>query len=108
MDSETIAKVEATVRAAAENHGYPLDEVVVFGSRARDDYDADSDVDVLIVSDAFKGMDTLSRPGVFFDVWDYEELPDPEFICLTRHEFEVAREKDPNIVRTALEEGVAL
>lgn len=108
MDSETIAQVETTVRTVADEHGYQVAELVVFGSRARDDYRDDSDIDVLIVSPAFEGMDTLSRPGVFYDGWDYEALPEPEFICLTPEEFERAGRKDPNIVRTAVEEGVRL
>lgn len=108
MDSDTIAKVEEIVRAVASEHGFPLTELVVFGSRARDDYHVESDIDVLIVSPAFDGMDTLSRPGVFYDGWDYDELPEPEFICLTPEEFEQAGRKDPNIVRTAVEEGVRL
>lgn len=108
MDTETIARVEATVRAVAEERGYPVDELVVFGSRARDDYGTESDVDVLVVSSAFEGMDTLSRPGAFYDRWDYGALPEPEFICLTPREFETASRKDPHIVRTAVEEGVHL
>lgn len=108
MDTETITTVEETVRTIADEHGYQVTELVVFGSRARDDYADDSDVDVLIVSPDFDGMDTLSRPGVFYDGWDYDALPEPEFICLTPGEFERAGRKDPNIVRTALEEGVRL
>lgn len=108
MDTETITAVEETVRAVASERGYPLDELVVFGSRARDDYDVGSDIDILIVSAAFEGMDTLGRPGAFYDAWDYETLPEPEFICLTPEEFERAGRKDPNIVRTAVEEGVRL
>lgn len=108
MDTKTITRVEEIVRTVAEEQGYQLAELVVFGSRARDDYSPESDIDVLIVSSAFEGMDTLSRPSAFYDGWDYEELPEPEFICLTPKEFERAGRKDPNIVRTAVEEGVRL
>ena len=108
MDTETIEHVRRSVRAAAERGGYALTELVVFGSRARADYREESDVDVLIVSPDFAGIPYYKRPKQFYREWPYDELPDPEFICLTPAEFDRTREKRPHIVRSAVEEGVSL
>jgi len=108
MDTETIERVTEVLRSTAERVGYRLEDVVIFGSRARDDYHPDSDVDVLIVSPDFEGVPAYKRPKLFYRHWEYDELPDPEFICLTPTEFEERREKQPHIVSTAVSEGVSV
>lgn len=108
MDSATIERVKGTLQETAETIGYSLTEVIVFGSRARGDYRPESDVDVLIVSPAFEGLPAHKRPTLFYRHWDYDRLPDPEFICLTPEEFEERRELVPHIVRTAVDEGVSI
>lgn len=108
MDTETIERVTETLVETAERVGYTLDEVVIFGSRARDDYRPESDVDVLLVSPDFEGVAAYKRPKLFYRHWDYDELPDPEFVCLTPEEFEERKQKRPHIVRTAVEEGVTV
>lgn len=108
MDTETVERVTETLVTTAEEVGYTLSEVIIFGSRTRDDYRPESDVDVLLVSPDFEGMPSYKRPKLFYRHWDYDELPDPEFICLTPAEFEERKAKRPHIVRTAVEEGVVV
>ncbi len=108
MDEGTIERLRKLIGEVAEKHGLDLKEVIVFGSRARGDYGGGSDVDILIVSDDFKGEAWNKRPGHFYEEWDYDELPDPEFICLTPEEFDEKKRRKPNIVRTAVEEGVEM
>lgn len=108
MDRATIERVAENLLATAERIGYPLDEVIVFGSRVREDYRDDSDVDVLIVSPDFEGMKAYKRSKLFFRDREYDELPDPKLICLTTEEFEERRTKQPHIVRTAVEERVSV
>lgn len=108
MDSKTIDQVTETVTATAERIGLTLTEIIVFGSRARDDYRPESDVDVLLVSPDFADVKPYKRPKLFYRYWDYDTLPDPEFICLTPAEFDERRRKEPHIVRTAVEEGVSV
>lgn len=108
MDSRTIERVSETLTATADRLGYTLSEVIVFGSRARDDYRSESDVDILIVSPDFEGVKAYKRPKQFYRDWDYETLPDPEFICLTPAEFEERRQIQPHIVNTAVDEGVSV
>lgn len=108
MDTETIERVTETLRETAARVGYTLTEVIVFGSRVRDDYRPESDVDLLVVSPDFEGVPAYKRPKLFYRYWDYDTLPDPEFVCLTPAEFEEQRDLDPHIVNTAVDEGVSV
>ena len=79
--------------------------VLAFGSRARGESLSHSDLDLLIVSDAFEGVRWLDRPvkvieliGISFGV---------DVLCYTPQEYARKREEF-GVVRTATEEGVAL
>lgn len=50
MDTETIERVRGLIRLVAEKEGMEIERLVVFGSRSREDYREESDVDILIVS----------------------------------------------------------
>jgi predicted nucleotidyltransferase len=79
--------------------------VLLFGSRARGDALKDSDLDLLVVSDAFAGIRWLDR-----SVRVLEEVPVPfgvELLCYTPEEYERKREEF-GIVREATREGVDL
>lgn len=108
MGTETIDRVTETLLATADLVGYTLEEVFVFGSRARGDHRPESDVGILIVSPDFEDMAAYERPKLFFRHWNYESLPDPELICLTPAEFEERKAKRPHIVRTAVDEGISV
>lgn len=108
MDSKTIERVTENLESTAEQIGLSFDELIIFGSRVREDYRSESDVDILMVSPDFEGVPAYRRPKQFYRHWDYDELPDPEFICLTPTEFEERRKKRPHIVRTAVTEGVSI
>lgn len=108
MDTETIERVTANIESTADRTGVSLDELIIFGSRARGDHRPESDVDVLMVSPDFEGVPVYRRSKLFYRYWDYDVLPDPEFICLTPDEFEERKEKQPHIVRTAVDEGVSV
>lgn len=108
MDEKTIEEVKKIVETVREKHGIDLEKVIVFGSRAGENYRDESDIDLLIVSSDFSGLVWNKRPRPFYEEWDYEDLPIPEFICLTPEEFEEKRNKNPNIVRTAVQTGVTV
>lgn len=80
----------------------PLDHMVLFGSRARGDARPWSDVDILVVSPAFKGKPAGHRAAPFYLGWDID-IP-VEFLCYTPEEFAAYRTR-PGLVQTALEEG---
>jgi len=81
------------------------EKVILFGSRARGDHLKHSDIDLLIVSREFEGMDWRERIVKVFGHWD--KLQMLEILCYTPEEFE-ERSKELGIVRQAVEEGIEL
>ncbi len=61
--------------------------VFLYGSYARGDFNLWSDVDVLVISDAFNGMKFLDRYSLFDQPSNFDVKP------YTRAEFEKLREK---------------
>jgi len=108
MDEKTITGVKEEVKRISQRNEIKLDEIIVFGSRTREDYREDSDVDILLVSQDFAGVNWYQRPQPFHLEWNYDKLPAPEILCYTPEEFETRRKKKPNIVRTAAKKGVKL
>lgn len=108
MDTDTIGRVKTVLHRIAEQHDTRLEAVIVFGSRARDDYRADSDIDILLVSPDFRTVPYNQRSRHFYLEWPYEELPTPEFITLTPDEFEEKKEEEPHIVHTAVQNGTRI
>ncbi|ODS42310.1 MAG: hypothetical protein MSIBF_02990 [Candidatus Altiarchaeales archaeon IMC4] len=78
---------------------------ILFGSRARDDYLLDSDIDLLIVSEDFKGIFFTERMSRMYDFWDYG-IP-LETLCYTPEEFEKKR-MQIGTVREAVKEGIEI
>jgi len=79
--------------------------VLAFGSRARGEALTHSDLDLLIVSDAFRDIRWLDRP-----VRVIEELGlsmGVDMLCYTEEEYGRKRQ-ELGIVRTASEEGILL
>jgi predicted nucleotidyltransferase len=79
--------------------------VILFGSRVRGDALKDSDLDVLIVADAFRGVPWPDRPVRVAEACDIRMAV--ELLCYTPEEYARKRE-ELGIVRTAAEEGLAL
>ena len=78
------------------------ESVLLFGSRARNDWLADSDCDMIVVSDAFAGLPFGDRWNAINDRWDGPV--DLEPIGVTPAEFAVARDGG-GIVAMALADG---
>lgn len=80
-------------------------KVIAFGSRARGEALAESDLDLILVSPKFASMRFLDRP-----VKVLEALDSPgglELLCYTPEEFEEKR-REMGIVRVAVKEGIEL
>ena len=84
---------------------YRPSKVLVFGSRARGDALKDSDLDVLIVAETFRGVRWLDRPVRVVE--DCDIRFGVELLCYTPEEYTRKRE-ELGIVRTASAEGVEL
>ena len=79
--------------------------IIVFGSVARGEATADSDLDVIFVSERFAEVKGPDRPELIFDMLWRDTSVDT--ICFTPEEFEKYR-RWPGIVKTACEEGMWL
>jgi len=81
----------------------PVERLIVFGSTVAGPRHADSDVDLILVSAAFRGQDYRERYPPLADLW--EEGAPLDLICLTPEEFE-ERRQGITLVSVALREGV--
>jgi len=79
--------------------------VILFGSRARGDALKDSDLDVLVVSDAFADVRWVDR--MFRVYQDCDIRMGVELLCYTPDEYQ-RKLGELGIVRTASEEGLEL
>ena len=103
-----VAEHEATLAAArrlAERAvtGLNASKVLLFGSRARDDWRRGSDCDVIAVSTRFENMDRSQRYNALYDLWDGPV--DIEPVALTPSDFERSASRS-GIVAMALDGGV--
>lgn len=84
---------------------YSPEKILIFGSRARGDHLLESDVDLIIVSSKFKGVNWLTRIREISDLWPGLVLLEP--LCYTPKGFEEKR-KEIGIVNQAIKEGLEL
>jgi hypothetical protein len=103
MDKKAIKVAGEFVRRV--NKHFKIKKAIAFGSRVRGDYLEWSDVDVLLVSEDFEGIEFTERMSRMYEYWksDYPL----EVLCYTPEEFEKKR-KQICIVREAVQEGVEL
>jgi len=80
-------------------------KVILFGSRARGDNTRESDYDIIIISDKFKGVPFTDRMTDLYRMWDI--LSDVDFLCYTQAEFDV-KKRQIGIVREAMAHGKVL
>lgn len=81
------------------------EDIILFGSQARGTAVADSDIDLVIVSDRFRKVKRPNRHRPFFKILWHDRSVD--LICLTPEEFERMR-RWPGVVGTADKEGIHL
>ena len=79
--------------------------VLVFGSRARGDALAESDLDLLVVSERFRGVPFVERASRLLTDLDLD-IP-AEVLCYTPEEL-ARKGQELGIVSLALEEGLRL
>lgn len=103
MDQETLAQVNRFLQAVGKQ--YCLRNAILFGSRARGDHFAHSDVDLLLVSEDFAGIAFPDRPSRLYTFWE-GDLP-LEMLCYTPEEFEHKR-RMIGLVQEATTQGLAL
>ena len=82
-----------------------LTKLILFGSRAEGKKGRDTDVDLLVVSDAFKKLDFFQRGAKMYDYWNLNYPVD--FLCYTPEEFKKLKNQI-TIVREAVEHGIEI
>ncbi len=82
----------------------PVTEMILFGSRATGKEKGGSDVDLLVVSPAFKNLKSARGKGLY-DFWDLDYPVD--FVCYAPDEFE-KQKKRVSLVSVALKEGIRI
>jgi predicted nucleotidyltransferase len=107
MDRITDKAVKKWIDGFLEtvNKKYSPEKVLIFGSRARCDHLIDSDVDMIIVSKKFEGINWLERIRNVSADWEGLVLLEP--LCYTPEEFE-EKKKEIGIVNQAIQEGIEL
>lgn len=107
MGKEAAREVGASLRRFLRRleEAFAPTQVVLFGSRARGDSLVHSDVDVVVVSEAFEGMAWRERLRRVLELWDGEVPLEP--LCYTPEEFR-ERSQEISVVREAVREGRVL
>lgn len=84
---------------------FPVDKMILFGSRVHGKPHRWSDFDLIIVSNKFAKIDSLKRSIGFYDYWALDYPVD--FLCYTPEEFNKLK-KQITIVREAVENGIEI
>ncbi len=84
---------------------FRVEKMILFGSRARGDHLNLSDVDLIVVSPDFAGMNFLSRIRAVVQFWE-ADLP-LEVLPYTPEEFQRKKE-ELGIVAMAVKEGIEI
>ncbi len=84
---------------------FSIREMILFGSRAKGKTGKDVDVDLILVSPEFKGLDFFQRGAKMYDYWDFNYPVD--FLCYTPEEFKRLKNR-VSIVKEALSYGVVI
>lgn len=107
MDRITDRNVRSWIDrfVAAVTDRYAPEKILLFGSRARGDHLVESDVDILIVSKKFEGINWLKRISDVSLHWDGMVTLEP--LCYTPAEFE-EKKRMIGIVSQAVKEGIDL
>lgn len=87
------------------NKDFPLQKLILFGSRATKKFKKESDVDLIVVSSRFKKFDFIQRGAKMYDYWSLPFAVD--FLCYSPKEFSDLQ-KRISIVSEAVKEGVEI
>ena len=103
MDFEGNEKIRNFINKLKEK--FKPYKIILFGSRARGDYLEESDYDLIIVSDYFRGMPFLKRMKEVYELYDLDVNVD--IIPLTKEEYK-ERKDEISIVGKGIREGIVI
>ena len=94
MDKNTVLEIISRFRKAIESRDITINKVILFGSYADGTFSEESDIDVIIVSDDFKGKNYWERIEILSDAI-YKVFEPIEAVAMTSEEWE---KKESSIV----------
>ena len=103
MDREAVKAIKEFLKNLKKD--FKINRVIFFGSRTGQDYLEYSDIDLVIVSEDFEGIDFTKRMSLMYNYW--KSNYDVDFLCYTLKEFEKLS-KMITIVREAVNKGVVI
>jgi predicted nucleotidyltransferase len=100
MDKATVVDILHRFKASLERTGVPVREMVLFGSYATGTFTENSDIDVIVVSDAFTGLNHWQRIEKMTEAL-YELFQPIETRALTPSEWESTDSMTSTYARTS-------
>lgn len=89
----------------AVSRKFQVEKMILFGSAATGRMHKDSDIDLIIVSPRFNGLNFFERGAKMYDYWKLRKPVD--FLCYTPQEFHKLS-KQISIVSEAIKEGIEI
>jgi len=102
MDNRAI-EIAKKIKENLEKKGIRVEKIILFGSRAKENYKKESDYDFIIISKDFEGIPIFKRIEMVLDIKENIDV-----ICLTPEEFEREKNFLGSIVSYAVREGVEI
>jgi uncharacterized protein len=103
MDREELINELKKFKKSIEKE-YKIENIILFGSRATENYKESSDVDLIIIG-KFKGNNSFKRAPPLYLKWSLS-IP-VDFLCYTPKEFNKLKKKR-TIVKEAVEKGIEI
>jgi predicted nucleotidyltransferase len=107
LTAEEQAWLDAYRKALAEDFPDLVEEIVIFGSKARGDAKPDSDLDVLLVirEGPRRFKDAVREPGYLLSIGTDVV---PSMIVLTREEWSLLQKREAPFWQTVTRDGVVV
>ena len=105
VDNKTIKE---QIMKSLDDMGISVGNIILFGSRARGDYNEDSDYDILIITkETFSIKEKMCIFNKVNDILAKMLIP-CDIIIKSQDEVEYLRDKIGSVTREAVEEGILL
>lgn len=87
MDKETVLNIVNEFKNNLTSKGVCIEHIVLFGSHTNNTQRPDSDIDLIVISDTFKGMDYWERINLLADA--ISDIFQPiEAVAMTKDEWD--------------------
>ena len=102
-EKESLKLIQEFIEKLSKD--FKIHTVLFFGSRAEGRAKEHSDIDLIVVSDDFEGMNFFRRVAKMYEYW-HTTMP-VDFLCFTIKEYNRLK-KRISIVKEALQNGITI